>query len=55
MFSVRSALIILGALVFGVLAGWLSFVDSQSLVKAVLFAAGAFGGAIVLLHTIIDR
>jgi hypothetical protein len=55
MFSVRSAVIVVAALVFGLLAGGLTYIDSHSAVKGILYGAGVLGGAILLLDNVIDR
>jgi hypothetical protein len=54
LFSIRTALIVLAALMIAVLAGTLSYMSGQSLPAAVLYAGGAFFGTLLLGHKLID-
>lgn len=53
--TLRAALIFSVALVIGVLAGTLSYLDEGSVAGAVLLGAGAAGGSLVLLNNVIGR
>lgn len=54
LFSIRTALIVLSALVIAVIAGALSYLAQRSVPAAVLYAGGAFFGALLLGHKLID-
>lgn len=54
LFSIRTALIVLAALVIAVIAGTLSYMAAQSGPAAVLYAGGAFFGALLVGHKLID-
>ncbi|MEV4641130.1 hypothetical protein AB0J80_27690 [Actinoplanes sp. NPDC049548] len=51
--TVRATVVFLAAVVVGVVAGVLSYLDSASVSQAVLVGAGAAGSAVLLLHSII--
>lgn len=53
--TVRSAVVLLVAIVVGVLAGGLSYLADHSVPAAVLWGGGAAGSTIPLFHTIIGR
>ena len=53
--TVRTAVVLLLALVVGLLAGALSYLSNRSVPVAALVGGGASGGALVLFHTIIGR
>lgn len=52
--SVRAFVILHAALMAGSLAGGLTFLATDSVPESVLYAAGAFGSSLILLHKIID-
>ncbi|MEU4421075.1 hypothetical protein AB0F81_10635 [Actinoplanes sp. NPDC024001] len=51
--TVRTAVVLLLALVVGVLAGALSYLTDGSVPAAVLWGGGAAGAALMLFHTLI--
>jgi hypothetical protein len=51
--SERSALIILYALVFGLVVGWLTFIAHGNLAVSVLAGLGTAGATLLALHTLI--
>lgn len=53
--GVRTALVILLAVLAGVAAGWLSFLASHSLPAATLAGGSAAGGALLLFEKIIGQ
>jgi hypothetical protein len=53
--TIRSAVILLTALLVGVTAGFLSYQAEGSLPGAVLWGGGATGGAIMLFHGVVGR
>lgn len=55
LFPLRTAVILLLALVVGVLAGALSYLADHSVPHAVLWGGGAAGGALALFHNMIGR
>ncbi|GAB7038253.1 MULTISPECIES: hypothetical protein [Catenuloplanes] len=53
--TVRAAVILFSALVVGILAGALSYVDDPSAARAVIWGASSSGGAVMLFHAVIGR
>jgi hypothetical protein len=53
--SVRTATVLLLALVMGLLAGGLSYLVDPSTPAAVLRGGGAAGGALLVFHNLIGR
>lgn len=54
LFSIRTALIVMTAMVIAVIAGALSYMSGQSPPAAVLCAGGAFFATLVMGHKLID-
>jgi hypothetical protein len=53
--SVRSAVVLLTAIVIGITAGVLSYLSSHDVPGAVLVGGGGAGAAIILFHTLLGR
>lgn len=53
--SVRAALVFLGALTIGVVAGVLSYLAQRDVASACLVGGGAVAAAIVLLNSMVGR
>jgi hypothetical protein len=53
--SVRSAFVLMLALVVGITTGMLSYLSAHDLPAAILVAGGASAGATVLFHTLLAR
>jgi hypothetical protein len=53
--SLRSAFVLMLALVVAILAGVLSYLSAHDLPAAVLVAGGASAGAMLLFHTLLAR
>lgn len=53
--SIRTALILLIAIVIGLVAGVLGYFSSGGIAAAVLIGGGGAGGSLVLFHTLLDR
>jgi len=53
--SVRSAFVLMLALVVAIVAGVLSYLSGHDLPAAILVAGGAGAGAVLLVHTLLAR
>lgn len=53
--SLRSAFVLMLALVSAIIAGVLSYLSAHDLPAAVLVAGGAGAGAMLLIHTLLAR
>lgn len=53
--SLRTTVILLLAIIVGILAGGLAYLDQKSLSAAVLVGGGAAGAALLLFNNIVDR
>jgi hypothetical protein len=53
--SLRSAFVLMLALVVAIIAGVLSYLSAHDLPAAVLVASGASAGAMLLFHTLLAR
>ena len=53
--SVRSAVVLALALLVGLCACWLAYLTNHSPPADALVGGGAFGGAVMLFHTVIAR
>jgi hypothetical protein len=53
--TVRAALVLLGALSIGVVAGALSYLAQPNVASACLVGGGAVAAAVLLLNTVVGR
>lgn len=53
--SVRTALVLLIAIVVGLVAGILGYFANGGIATAVLIGGGGAGSALALFHTLVDR
>lgn len=50
----RTLVILLAAVLFGLGAGWLTYLNTKSIPGALLAGAAAFGGGLVGLHQLVE-
>ncbi|GAA2305074.1 hypothetical protein GCM10009853_072680 [Glycomyces scopariae] len=53
--SVRAAVIMLAAIVFGLISGAVHYLEFRSVAEAVLTGLAILGGSVTVLHRLIER
>jgi hypothetical protein len=54
LFTLRTLVILVVSVLFGLAAGWLTYLSTKALPGAVLAAGAAFGGCVVGLHQLVE-